>query len=216
MDTPKRYHPALVTLHWLVVILVSLNLYLGLFVFTNRSLGFRVSNQYTPLHMAAGIAILALVIVRFFVRMGAKRPEEARSGSKLLDVLAKAVHYGLYVMLIATTVIGLTFALQTNRFQRTFLGAQSGFERPGGGFPGGAPGQPSQPPSGFPGVAPGQGFQGGFQGGRPPGGFFGLLGVHLWAAYVLAGLVVLHVLAALYHQFIRRDGLIGRMWYGTR
>jgi cytochrome b561 len=27
---------------------------------------------------------------------------------------------------------------------------------------------------------------------------------------------VLHVLAALYHQFIRRDGLIGRMWYGTR
>ena len=40
--------------------------------------------------------------------------------------------------------------------------------------------------------------------------------VHLWSAYLLLFLVVLHILAALYHQFIRRDGLIGRMWYGAR
>lgn len=36
--------------------------------------------------------------------------------------------------------------------------------------------------------------------------------VHHWAAYGLAALVVLHVVAALKHQFIDRDGLIGRMW----
>jgi cytochrome b561 len=33
-------------------------------------------------------------------------------------------------------------------------------------------------------------------------------------AFALAGLVVLHVLAALKHQFVDRDGLIARMWFG--
>ena len=33
MEAPKRYHPVLVTLHWLIVLLVFTNLYLGLFIF---------------------------------------------------------------------------------------------------------------------------------------------------------------------------------------
>jgi cytochrome b561 len=226
MDSPKRYHPVLVTLHWLVVVLVLLNLYIGLFVFLDRSLGFQGIDQFLPIHMAAGIAILALVVVRYFVRIGAQRPAEAKSGSALLDVAAKVVHYGLYVMLIATTLIGLTFALQSNRFQQTFLGAEPRFGRQGGGFPpaNGTPfpgfAQGQQPfargtpeAGGFQGGPPGQGFQG-RRGG--PGGFFGLMTVHLWAAYLLLVLVIIHILAALYHQFIHKDGLIGRMWYGPR
>ncbi|HCR72606.1 MAG TPA: hypothetical protein DIW23_14275 [Anaerolineae bacterium] len=30
----------------------------------------------------------------------------------------------------------------------------------------------------------------------------------------MIALVVLHTGAALYHQFIRKDNLIGRMWFG--
>lgn len=37
---------------------------------------------------------------------------------------------------------------------------------------------------------------------------------HAWTAYALAALVVLHVAAALKHQFIDRDGLISRMLPG--
>jgi cytochrome b561 len=33
-------------------------------------------------------------------------------------------------------------------------------------------------------------------------------------AYVLIALIALHVGAALYHQFIRKDNLMARMWYG--
>ena len=33
-------------------------------------------------------------------------------------------------------------------------------------------------------------------------------------AYIMLGLVALHVGAAFYHQFIRKDNLIGRMWFG--
>ncbi len=32
---------------------------------------------------------------------------------------------------------------------------------------------------------------------------------------VLAALIVLHVLAALYHQFVLKDGLFRRMWFGN-
>ena len=34
--------------------------------------------------------------------------------------------------------------------------------------------------------------------------------VHYWAGWVLLGLVALHVAAAFWHQFVRRDGLITR------
>ena len=40
--------------------------------------------------------------------------------------------------------------------------------------------------------------------------------LHGYAAKALIGLIALHVSAALYHQFIRRDRLLGRMWFGRR
>ena len=38
--------------------------------------------------------------------------------------------------------------------------------------------------------------------------------VHGWLAWTLVAIAALHVAAALKHQFIDRDGLIGRMWPG--
>jgi cytochrome b561 len=38
--------------------------------------------------------------------------------------------------------------------------------------------------------------------------------VHRYAAYALAGLVVIHVVAALKHHFVDRDGLLSRMGFG--
>jgi len=39
---------------------------------------------------------------------------------------------------------------------------------------------------------------------------------HGIGAWLLLGLLVLHVGAALYHHFVRRDGLLWRMWFGER
>jgi cytochrome b561 len=38
---------------------------------------------------------------------------------------------------------------------------------------------------------------------------------HGIGARLLVALLILHVGAALYHQFVRRDGLIRRMWFGS-
>jgi cytochrome b561 len=40
--------------------------------------------------------------------------------------------------------------------------------------------------------------------------------IHGIAAKLLIALVVLHVAAALYHQFVKGDGLFRRMWFGRR
>ena len=215
MDTPKRYHPLLVSLHWLVAILVTLNLYIGKFVFTQRD----HPNLSTAIHMVAGIAILALIIVRFAVRFGSKRPAEASSGSRLFDLLAKLVHYGLYLILLVTTVLGIVFAVQSGQLQRSFLGQQREFSPPPGGIPQQGFTTPEggfqRPEGNF--QRPEGGFQRpGFGGSRPLSGVFLLRAIHGQLANVLLALVALHILAALYHQFIRRDGLIGRMWYGAR
>ncbi|MCW5656600.1 MAG: cytochrome b [Burkholderiaceae bacterium] len=39
---------------------------------------------------------------------------------------------------------------------------------------------------------------------------------HAYAAFALAAVVLLHVAAALKHQFIDRDDLMSRMWFGPR
>jgi cytochrome b561 len=232
VDTPKHYHPLLVTLHWLIVLLVFTNLYLGLFVLEPQLRGggaFRIPDSILAVHMGVGIAILVLIVVRFFVRTGTKKPAPATTGKKFFDVLARLVHYALYFFVFATTVIGLVFAIQTNRLQRAFLGGGgSRFENgPGGnfgGFPTPGPGTPrpsfggggnNNQPGGNP------GFQGngsrpgrpGFPGGRTNFAFF-LLPLHLDIAVLLLFLIGFHILAALYHQFIRKDHLIGSMWFG--
>ncbi|MDX1377766.1 MAG: cytochrome b/b6 domain-containing protein [Anaerolineales bacterium] len=40
--------------------------------------------------------------------------------------------------------------------------------------------------------------------------------MHGTVGYVLLALVVLHFGAAMYHQFIRKDNLLSRMWFGKR
>jgi cytochrome b561 len=37
---------------------------------------------------------------------------------------------------------------------------------------------------------------------------------HGYIAAILVAMIVLHVLAAIYHQFVRKDGLFGRMFFG--
>jgi cytochrome b561 len=40
--------------------------------------------------------------------------------------------------------------------------------------------------------------------------------VHYVISRLLMALIALHVVAALYHTFILRDGLLRRMWFGRR
>jgi cytochrome b561 len=225
MDSPKRYHPVLVTLHWLVAVLVFTDLLIGYFYIRPlilRGGGVQGTDPWLVIHMAAGIAILVLLVVRFIIRLASKRPAPATAGSTLLNVFARLVHYALYFFVFVMVVLGLVFALQTNRFQTAFLGASGGpgsggrgFNPPPGGFPRPGPGTPF-PGGGIPGGPGAPGFRG--NGTRRSldalGGPFPLLALHLFVSILLIALIFFHIGAAFYHQFILKDHLIGRMWYG--
>ena len=45
---------------------------------------------------------------------------------------------------------------------------------------------------------------------------FPLRYVHFFFAKLLMALIALHIVGALYHIFVRRDGLLRRMWFGRR
>ncbi len=162
MNTPKRYHPMLVTLHWLTVVLI-----LGA--------GFLAEDESrSPLdiHIVLGAVLLAVLIVRVIVRFATKRPAWADSGHPLLNMLGELVHFGLYFMSFFILIMGGWIALRRNLFAAV-LGT-------------------------------------GAVGGRP-----GIIGpIHHLGWILLLMLLAVHVGAALYHQFLLRDNLFSRMWFG--
>jgi len=222
MDTPKRYHPALVTLHWLVALLVFTDLYIGYFYIRPIIMlghgGVPGTDLILKIHMAAGVSILVLLIIRFIIRLTTRKPAPADAGFKAFNVLARVVHYSLYFFVFAITVVGLIFSLQVNRFQVAFLGATAPSFGSGGGFPRPAAGAPVPNPNGnsAPGISnpgtPGLPPRNGPRPGGPRG--INLLMIHLYISIILIALLTLHILAACYHQFVRKDHLLSRMWYG--
>jgi cytochrome b561 len=204
----QRYSPSLVVLHWLIAALIIITALLaGGGEGEGRGQG-AASFAGIPMlgiHMILGITVLVLLVIRLIMRWRVKRPEWATTGSALLDKVGQWTHVGLYVLAFAVTITGLVLALQTNRLSRVFNAAGPGQFRPGLSQPG------QFPPSG--GLQPGEGRPEG-AGRFARGGRFFLGAFHGASWTLLLLLILLHVGAALYHQFWRRDNLLSRMWFG--
>jgi cytochrome b561 len=205
---PRRYHPVQVTLHWLIAILVLIT---PLLVAEGEGRRQAASIGGIPtigVHMILGLSVLALLLVRLVVRFAIRRPEWATAGNAFFDFIGRWTHIGLYFFTFAVTITGLIFAIQTNRLSavlgRATLGQTGPAIRQPGQFP---------PPGLQPGGEGGEG--GGFRGGVRAVGAFIFRAFHELSWQILLLLIILHVGAALYHQFIRRDNLLGRMWYGS-
>ncbi len=209
LNKPKRYHPALVALHWLTVILIFVTVFFALGGGEGGE-GRRFGGGFTlfgiPLigiHMLLGLTVLVLLVVRLVVRWRTQHPQWATTGNGLLDKLGGLTHAALYFFTFFITITGIILVLQGNRLLRTFglAGAPTRSFNPGNFQPGQFP-----PPGGA-------GFEGGF--GR--GNFFLELGrFHGLGWAVLFLLILLHVGAALYHQFILKDNIFGRIWFGKQ
>ncbi|MDX9990679.1 MAG: cytochrome b/b6 domain-containing protein [Anaerolineales bacterium] len=174
MMTPKRYHPALVGLHWLIATLIFVMLLMG-YTRLGGTPNDEAKIQTLSLHMPIGITIVALTLIRFGVRLATKKPAPATAGHPLLDKIGVATHYLLYLAALGMGLSGMGIAALAGLLPIVF-------ERSG-----------SLPPD-FAAFSPAIG--------------------HAFLSFVLSGLVLLHIGAALYHQFIRKDNLLARMWFG--
>lgn len=164
----QKYHPALVALHWLLAAGIVFALLMG--TLSLKEIPNTSPDKLFALrgHMTAGLAILALTLVRLAVHLGSAKPPRA-------SVAAALGHYGLYALVILMAASGIGIALAT-------------------GLPGivfGGSGAPL--PETFAGIAP--------------------RAVHGIVAKLLIALIAVHLLAAAYHHFVRRDRLLRRMWW---
>jgi len=204
-DTPKRYHPALVALHWLVVLLIVGTLFLadegggeggergprpngfppaqgfqqpGLAPQAAPEAAGQTQNIFSRIgwHMILGVAVLVLLVIRLIVRFTTKPPTWAGTGNKLFDMLGPLTHLGLYVLTFAMVISGILLADNRGILANTF------------------------------GIGTVPTTRGGFSLGVFHGG--------IWALLLM--LTILHVGASLYHQYILNDHLMGRMWFGKK
>lgn len=158
---PTRYHPAIVILHWMVLILM-----LAAVVISPEDEG---GGSRLGLHTILGGIILVLMLIRLALRWLVPQPEWATAGNGFLDVVGRMTHYALYFITFFILITGAAL------LQR------------GGGEAGE---------------------------GLPDGFFMSAFHALGWLAAFL--LIALHAAAALYHQFILKDNLLGRMWFGKR
>jgi cytochrome b561 len=207
LTLPKRYHPFVVTLHWLVAILIFVTAMLANIGGDERG-GFRPglqpgNQQGTPqqgfpqegnnsgssqntatfpiigIHMILGISVIILLLIRLIARWRTQHPEWASTGNVLLDKVGRITHVGLYLLGFLMPITGIILAWQRNQIARIF---------------------------GIGTVAAGNTFR---RGGFSLGMFHGFVWIFL------SLLIALHISAALYHQFFKKDNLLSRMWYGN-
>ena len=101
-----RYHPILVALHWLLAIMIGLQLGFGYFVIgkiPNSDPGKLGPLSY---HMGFGTAIIVLMAIRLITRYFTSHPEPTASQRKGLGLLRTPIHRLLYLVIFITALSG--------------------------------------------------------------------------------------------------------------
>lgn len=173
-----RYHPLLVTLHWLLAVLIIAALLVG-FAWLAATPNSDVQ-KITVLrwHMAGGMLILALMLIRLVVLLCTSRPAGTTAGHPLLDRLVPIAHYGFYVLVILMVATGFATGIVAGLPAIVFANSGDPLPLTFAAYP--------------------------------------TWTTHRTLAIILAGLIAVHVLAALYHHFVMKDGLLRRMLFGRR
>jgi cytochrome b561 len=173
-----RYHPALVVLHWLIALMVIGLLFAGKVILDGMPNTDPAKVQLLMFHMAGGMAVLALMLLRIALRRGTTAPPPAPTGNALLDRAGPLAHLALYLLVIAMSLSGFALSLMAGLPDIVFGGS-------------GAP-----LPVDF--------------------GVYWPRGLHGLLSGLLIALVLLHIAAAIWHQAVRKDRLLSRMWFGPR
>jgi cytochrome b561 len=176
MTPVSRYRPLLVALHWVLALLIVAALAIGFFWLAAMPNDNPGKIAILRVHMAGGMLVLALMFIRFVVRMRTARPADATTGSPLLDRIARVSHYGFYVLVLLMVATGFATAILAGMPAIVF--GNSGAPLP------------------------------------PTFMTYPTFVAHAVLAAVLAALIVVHVLAACYHEFVLHDGLLRRMAFG--
>ena len=175
-ETILRYNNVAAAIHWLTVVLLLTQVYVG-FTFHNMERG-PARGEWFEWHKTLGVTILILTLVRLAWRLGHKPPPFPPELPRWERIAAVWNHRAFYFLLIALPLTGL-------------LTISGGADEATTSLAGGIP-LPL-----IPGIS------------EALGDTFG--GIHELLVKLTLVLIVIHVLAALKHQFGDRSRAEGRM-----
>lgn len=184
-----RYGSVAILLHWLIAALVIANLCIGEY-FGDLPKGDPLLFALVQFHKSVGLTVLVLSIARLAWRLGHPAPPLPASMNPVLRVLARTTHVLLYVLIITIPISGWAMVSASPLGLPTMY---FGFFR-----------WPELPVLSHLTRAQKMPLR------------HDLMAVHGTLATFAIVLVSIHVLAALYHQFVRRDDILRRMLPGTR
>jgi cytochrome b561 len=194
-NTRSRYGTVAMTLHWLIALAVLTNICLGLyhadFIPDNAPPDMqKFAFQIIQLHKSIGLTVLVLSIARLLWRLVNPIPPLPDGMSPALRVVAHATHFLLYVLIIAIPSSGWALVSASRLGLPTpYFGI---FHWPNLWFLADLPGTSKHALHPY------------------------LAATHVYLAWSAIVLIPIHVLGALYHQFLRRDDVLKRMIPGTR
>lgn len=188
-DTKARYGVVAMSLHWLIAALLITNLYIGL-SFDDFPRGSPELFKWLALHKSIGLTVLVLSVLRLVWRWLNPVPPPPQGLNRWIRVSGRFMHYLFYFLIVSIPLAGwLMVSVGSMGHGTPVFGL---FSWPG-----------------FPGLSDLPRSQG-----HPYHEFFET--IHTWFAWSMLVLIPLHVFAALYHHFLRRDNVLLRMLPGVR
>lgn len=141
--------------------------------------------QLSRVHNTTGFLLLILVLLRLSWRLGNPSPDLPAALLAWQQFVARATHIGLYALLLVFPLSGwAALSAYAGDFPIFFFGRDDVFRI-------------------VPQAPPGSPFN---------SDLFGEIHESCWK--VGAVILLLHISAALWHEYIRRDGVLSRMWRG--
>ena len=163
-----------IALHWLVGVLVLINIGIG---YSRSYIPRDIVGYLMGYHKAMGITIWALVWLRLIVRWSLGTPSLPREVPKWQAFLSRVSHWALYILLIMIGLNGYV-SMSNGGYGVKWFGI---FTIPP------IPGEPSK-----------ENMEIGLE-------------YHENLALILSLLILVHVTAALYHHYFRKDNVLKRM-----
>ena len=178
-DTPQKFSPVTVLLHWLVGLTIIGLLGVGIYM--------KQTETYAlyPIHKSIGVLIFAVVLVRVAWRIKNGWPTPAGTYKKIEQILAKIVHYVLLIGSALIPLSGMTMSGMGGHGIKVF-----GFELVARNVDALDPGKTVPINGDIAGLAH---------------------SAHTVISYIVISALVLHVVGALKHHFVDKDGTILRM-----
>ncbi len=110
-----RYHPLLVALHWLVALMIATSLLGGLLGLATTPNDDPMKPVFLTGHMAGGLALLAVMVVRLATRLSTRRPPSV-AGPAWQTRLAAVSHWAFYLLIFAMLSTGIGMAVMAGLF----------------------------------------------------------------------------------------------------